>query len=287
MTKEEYLSQSIIQDFTEWIGPRLDNSGFFSHQYIDAKSKNTLKFDSIYSAYSNYNWKFKFYDPITKSNKTGSSFAHSESELNKLSGALKIAINNKSNSDCKELCNAILEWGLGQGSAYIKNKKIIDLEPNISHSLKIRSAVLNLNEIDLDDVTLYEKIKINAGFTKIYSTIVDDFIIYDSRVGSALCMIIRDFCTRNNINKLPEELKFAWENGKTSNPNYRDRRNPNNANYFFPKLNKINWIPMNIKASWLLRAVLDLNPKSEFCSLPPNQRMRALEAAFFMIGYSI
>lgn len=287
MNKKEYLNTPIVKEFIEWIGPKLSSSGKFRHHYIDAKTKDKLNFDSIYSAYRDYSWRFKYFDPITKSNISGNSFSDSERELNKLSVALKIAIENKSDNECKELCNAILEWGLGKGSAYKNNMNLIDKEENISQSLNYRSTILDLNKIDLDDKLSYNSIKINAGFTKIYSTIVDNFIIYDSRVGSALCLLIRNFCTQKNIIDLPEALTFGWENGKTSNPIYRNRRNPNNASYSFPKLNKRNWLNMNVKASWLSKSILDSNPESDFNLLPPNQRIRALEAAFFMIGYSI
>ena len=34
----------------------------------------------------------------------------------------------------------------------------------------------------------------NSGFTKIYSLYIDDFIIYDSRVGAALGFLVRCYC---------------------------------------------------------------------------------------------
>ena len=64
-------------------------------------------------------------------------------------------------------------------------------------------------DIDLEEFTKSDII-MNSGFTKIYSLIVQDFIIYDSRVGAALGLLIKCFCEDKQKEKIPEELRFAW-----------------------------------------------------------------------------
>ena len=46
-----------------------------------------------------------------------------------------------------------------------------------------------------------------------------------------------------------------------------------------------NHIENNLKANWLLKAVLSY--PSKFKNIPKKQQLRALEAALFMIGYEV
>jgi hypothetical protein len=285
MTKQEYLKNPSVREFVKWIRPKLSVKNSFIHSYTDAKSKVIYNFDSIYDAYEKYKWQFSLLSPDSNLEVTGKSFDESTNQLRLLSIGLKGSINSKNKDSCKKYCKGILQWGLGSGNAYKNNCKYLDNNLiNTTHVLKIWSEVLNLNDIDLSDKIIYKGIKINAGFTKIYSVIVNDFIIYDSRVGAALCMLVREFCKESNINDVPKELCFAWDNGKTDNPAHKFRRNPDKGNYKFPKLKNNNWIEMNVKASWLLKEILE-GGNSKFRSL--SDPLRSLEAALFMIGYQI
>jgi len=53
-------------------------------------------------------------------------------------------------------------------------------------------------------------VRMNAGFTKIHALMLDDFVIYDSRVGAALGLLVRNFLTEKDIAYLPEVLHFAY-----------------------------------------------------------------------------
>lgn len=132
----------------------------------------------------------------------------------------------------------------------------------------------------------------NSGFTKIYSLIVHDFVIYDSRVGAALGLLVRNFCEETGRVKTPEELRFAWgakRRGASVNTKITDNpRNPSYKGYKFPILtnNTKLHINNNIRANWLLKEVLQ-RTTSKFNMLDENLRLRALEAALFMIGYDV
>ena len=94
----------------------------------------------------------------------------------------------------------------------------------------------------------------NSGFTKIYSLYINDFIIYDSRVGAALCYLVKLYCIEQKQGGVPSSLKFAY--GDARNPEVN--RNPNSDIYKFSKLDrgKIH-IECNLKANWLLKEVLN------------------------------
>jgi hypothetical protein len=130
----------------------------------------------------------------------------------------------------------------------------------------------------------------NSGFTKIYSLYIDDFIIYDGRVGAALGLLVRMFCEDSKFKAVPVELAFAWGKGKESiyQNSCENRRNPSKESYRFPELlnNSKRHIENNIRANWLLREIID-KTKSKFSNLDNSIQMRALEAALFMIGYDV
>ena len=63
-----------------------------------------------------------------------------------------------------------------------------------------------MTPLDIKD----EIIIMNSGFTKIYSLYINDFIIYDSRVGAALCYLVKLYCIEQKQGGVPSLLKFAY-----------------------------------------------------------------------------
>ena len=162
--------------------------------------------------------------------------------------------------------NALLE-------SYAKRLKASIRNNDNEACLMKAEEVLTRDSLDIKD----EIIIMNSGFTKIYSLYINDFIIYDSRVGAALCYLVKLYCIEQKQGGVPSSLKFAY--GDARNPEVN--RNPNSDIYKFSKLDrgKIH-IECNLKANWLLKEVLNF-PECQF------KDMRSLEAALFMIGYAI
>ena len=143
---------------------------------------------------------------------------------------------------------------------------------------------LNPKNVNLTDD--FSEILMNSGFTKIYSLLMDNFVIYDSRVGAALGLIIKEFLTEKNILKIPKELNFAYGNARPTkgDNNTKNKRNPSTETYKFSVLrnNNIHHTINNIKANWLLREIADNSIFKQ-----EENPIRTLEAALFMIGYSV
>lgn len=51
--------------------------------------------------------------------------------------------------------------------------------------------------------------RFNAGITKVYSLVLEDFIIYDSRVAATLGWLVATFC-RAGAREVPDALRFPW-----------------------------------------------------------------------------
>jgi hypothetical protein len=142
-------------------------------------------------------------------------------------------------------------------------------------------------------------LNLDSGTTKIYSLLAKNFIIYDSRVGAALCMLVRAWHGVNlsKENELTEALKFTWGSARKKIDGNRttETRDPNNGKrprllnfYEAKKIDPIKRFSDNVHSSWLLSTILEKNEAcGGFISLAENQRIHAFESALFMIGYSV
>lgn len=268
MNRTEFLQDDNVKCFIEWFARKTESE--FIHEYETKKPKKKYSFISIYDAYRKYEWKGKTLEENNKS-------------LFLWSKELKRSVENGDEKLCKDICFKILEWGgvLNNNESKIRNN--LDIINTLKH------ARLKLSEDTIKDKDYYMDLFMGGGFSKIYSLYLDDFIIYDSRVSSALCYLVRKYCECENIMFIPEKLKFSYSFGRT-----KAHRSPNTDVYKFigcngSKNESVNkrfvYITSNIKASWLLKEVA--GKSSKFNLLPESERLRALEAALFMIGYEI
>ena len=207
----------------------------------------------------------------------------SKKVLDECSNKLRTSLYINDDEACFLACRQILEWG------GVTNKNI-DRISRMKNRCDYFKYVIKVLEIDNDlEDYINTDIIMNSGFTKIYSLIVEDFVIYDSRVGAALGLLVKYFCEETKKEKIPEELRFAWGiKRKTLYGQIAENpRNPSNQIYKFPLINnsKIH-IMNNNRANWLLKEILN-KTNSKFHYLDEGMALRALEAALFMIGYEV
>ena len=270
MREKEYLALPAVNDFISWLENILDTPQSFVHGYYHKKKRKRYDFDNLFSAYESYDWDRDY-------------------TIEELSDILMKSIVESDEKSCEDTCYKILEWG------GVKNKgnkdRISALSPNVCTYLL---AVQKRLEMDLPSseystpemhmTSGFPKIHMTSGFSKIYSACNDQYMIYDSRVGAALGLLVRKFCEDKDLKNVPCELQFAWTNGRGE-----QERNPNHGRYEFPKLRsnkKGEYLGHNIRANWLMSEVAK-STKSNFARLEPHFRLRALEQALFMIGYDI
>ncbi|MDR1687821.1 MAG: hypothetical protein LBS21_04325 [Clostridiales bacterium] len=277
MTKKEYLESENVKSFIEWFCKRLnapaEEEALFNHCYHHVRDNKDFTFNSLSSALNQYCWR-------------GKSFKETEEELKIISNQLKDFVESEekfNDAECFCVCEKILKWG-----GISRYGTISEWEQNnvLCKNLKRIKEIINSN-FDLDNDYYFEiKGYVNAGFSQILSLFVDEFIIYDSRVGSALCAFVRDFCIEKG-KSIPKELNFSWVIMRGENPN---KRCPNTSSHKFTRLrDKDNYLLNNIKANWLLSEVVKRDT-GEFGKLEQAKKgggLRALEAALFMVGYNI
>lgn len=292
-TKLEYLGSQDVIDFINWLNGSMTS---FIHSYIQERTKAEWRCTSLYDAFHHYDWPYSFQDRSGRILESkmfkGRSYHESAEALAYIKSELVTAIENGKTKDASNACLMILEWGGVLGTASRGNwKKVIDLNDDlIPYLIEVKAY------FESDDISLAQnrqshfvkingkktKIIMNAGFTKIYSILCTDFIIYDGRVGAALGLLVREFLESKNYSAIPNVLEFRFGNAKTKSVN----RNPSSDNFKFSAFNNSDALHTNsnLMANWVIER---LNLGQQLGFKESSDPTRAFEAALFMIGYRV
>lgn len=293
MNKNTFLQDSNVGEFITWIKSHIDNDKPFYHEFLIRKTKKTWNCSSIHDAYEKYEWAFNFTDYISGNKIKGNSFTKTRDFLINLSAKAKKALQENNSDMLRKSCLNALAWG----GVLNRNKEIIDQ----LHSKKLlidyflySMNFLNVNTFNSENQWefIHNGINhkyMNAGFTKLYSLLIDDFIIYDGRVGAAMGLFVNKFCREQKLDAIPKDLLFVYGRSRDKyNKTKLDRRDPSHGNYKFPSLNGKKdtdlHILNNMKANWICSRLAD---ETKFNKLDSDLRLLAIESGLFMIGYDI
>ena len=279
MLKNTYLNNSDVNAFINWLSNEL-NQKSLTHSYT-LPNKTTLTFQGLDDAFNKYNWPFNFSDP-TGAVHTGQTFTASTSSLATIAWGLNANSTNDS-AICDWACVVMMWGGVTNGNVAWLRSNVVGLAKEIDTVRKILAG----ND---DDFTYLKPIRrFNAGMTKVYSLLVPDFIIYDSRVAASLAWLVATWCISAGKVSVPDELAFPCMPPKEGdNPKIRKSRNPSCNSLQFPDMNgnvrrHAKW---NMRASWILKECLVRSSNTVFHQQKAND-LRALEAALFMWGYDL
>lgn len=296
MNRQEYLNQLIVNDFVNWIVSKEKNGGnWLEHSYKVSRrnagryfnphytQNNTYELSSLIDAFDKYYWNSEDFD-------------RNRETLELLQKEIRELIRSEiiNNEDILKRCIKIFQWG----GINNNTNTIINLRNGTSDQLKNGVQNLSLDQ-NLDDINYLNDF--NSGLTKVYSLLIDDFIIYDSRVGAALGFLVSKFYSDTIREFKPDEFKqlnFPWANAKeTGNANaIRKNRNPSTTSELtFPSINGIHktvrerWQFNNIRSSWLVTEIVNRLNKNNSTDDSNNFQWdsRKFEAALFMIGYTV
>lgn len=261
MNRQEYINDQYVISFSNWIEDKLNDN--FMHHYDNQQRHEKWSCNSIFNAFEKYKW-------------GGLTFDEVQVFFDRVTDSIEVAINNQDEKLLKKQLIDIIEWG-----GIKKVSKSIQNRSNIIDFVMEKKEQLNLDTYDTNTKSRF--IEMGSGYSKIYSFLIQNFIIYDSRVGAALCYLVRLFCEHCDINKIPEVLAFRWQVAENKYIN----RDPSNDKLIFQKYYNSSpnqYLITNIKASWLLANIIS-STTTNFNNL--ENPVRALEAALFMIGYEL
>lgn len=272
-TDSEYVSQ-----FINFLGKIVSGERNIFCDYTPKKDKqNQFIITSFREGLERYRW-------------GGKSFEDTQHTVSNLSSKLNLAVDEKNEHLMLQAALSILEWGqVYRGCidwllTHSESRQLIEV---ITDSSKIIDGTLS---IPTDDFTsLFDKggvYRCNSGTTKIFSFCSNKSIIYDGRVACAIGMLVHDFLKESRIPFIPEDLNFLMDaaqrnTSKYTNPEYSFASKTDSANALF------NQAISNLKINLILQKLIQNSGASILGFTSTQDKMRAIEASMFMIGYEV
>lgn len=218
MRRNDYLKGDVAR-FCEWLSQRLGGQPI--HFSITG---NYRQFSTLVDALNAYSWpqkkvsgrpnpdgKYPYIHPTVPTLAAKSTLADNTAVLDVIQKALRTAYFNvpATNDTLSGAVAATLHWGgVYKATRYGGNKPW--LAQNHVNLLSILQDVVNDHALG-DDESGVTALRFNAGMTKVYSLLIDDFIIYDSRVAAALAWLALKWWTAvegKPQSQLHEHLRF-------------------------------------------------------------------------------
>ena len=279
VNKEDFLKDDKVKEFIKFIAAKwesgLDFEVGIKHKGKKAIYKYTTNLKEVFETYS---WQYSINTELEIPygiEKTGFTLMDSEKVLD--FSKSKLLVNGKINPnliDLKDATEITLKWG-GVFTKGNKNKVTdisYDLKKDYEEVLKKWKEINDNNSVFSPKDNL--EFTSNAGFTKIYSLLLSDFVIYDSRVSVALAYLI-EICFGEAI---PEILRIYIPDSQVADKTKRQVNTAFKSTY--QKDSKHFY--SNVISSILLKQTLKLINEND-----TSVKLRDLEAALFMIGYDI
>ena len=296
MNKQKYLKDN--EEFIEYLAKVIAGKIDINHTYDDrflAKRKKESKreFKTLEDAFNKYYWP-----------EPDDGYKKNYGLLQGLSKGIRTAYakQDPEESEVKEEVAKILLWGAGkeQASLYKFNMEWIEKRKKDNNTIIdiLKEAEKQYNDFEFGKFDR-TSLRSNAGFTKVYALLFDEFIIYDSRVAAALGLLVVKYFDSHKNNLLPDDLNFAWSPAAGN-----DNRNPSSKMYKFDRLynNNTKHITSNWRANVIIRQAIDDAINNYGCrwvldgsdtanidlkKADYSGAMRRVEAALFMLGKDI
>ena len=206
--------------------------------------------------------------------------------LNALKSLICSAVEAGDRDAVRKACSAVLKWGGDRSGGKVGAKPFLwQLNDELSAYLTRIREVLSLDNGGFDRIG--EVKCMNAMMTKIHALLADDGLpIYDSRVAGAAGALVELYRqnTGQNWSYIPDELNFpSTDKKRTARQLTPNAMLPDHL-YYNQAGTTTKWAKAKIRLGRVMRDTLAANPKL-FESELPGDRMHALEATFFMIGY--
>ena len=265
MNRSTYLADPYVRSFIEWATHFVTGEWGLVHSWESGKSEHFCC-ETLFDAYSDYNWKDRNFE------NTAILLAGFRLKLRKATTLDSPTYEDK--IMFLKVAKDVMQWG-----GINNNQSLCDLGENSLEQLKSNAKLLRPDTADTDKLSGFKYM--NAGYSKIYSLIVDDLPIYDSRVACTLASLILLFCNEKSLSVVPPNLYLGVPQGKGEKVN----RFPSLGHLTLRKIQGAQYTlhaKSNVMAAWILG---ELAQKGKFAALPRERRVDALQSALFMIGY--
>ena len=261
-----YLDDSNVRCFLAWADPLASGERLIRHRW-DSPKWGQWECETLFGAYRTYCWRVTTVLPGDSTPRRGCSYQDTVDVLDDLKQQLR---QGKENNPVRfvEAARAVARWGQVRSSALSEESLTMLAET---------AALLDPAEADLNRLSGVRLM--NASLSEIYSLLLDDFPIYDSRVACALASLVCLWSEESGRTEVPKLLRLRLPPSRGTKS-----RNPSRGPHVFPRIgNPRRYAESNVMAAWLLDALAE---KPRFSELG-RDGLRAIQSAMFMIGYTV
>ncbi|HDS1683129.1 TPA: hypothetical protein QEM39_004741 [Pseudomonas putida] len=276
-----YKDRAEVNAFIEWLAELLGSNKDVKHEYTNRQTAKHWQFCNLHDAYEQYEW---HHSGVPHLNISAGSCADSNA------AALEALAADLGAAACDDTMLRGTQATMSWGGVSARNNQWLE-ENRVGLAVMIEQVAQVLRQGNLDSPKFCSDLRFNAGMTKVYSLICENFIIYDSRVAAALGWLVMRYCSERKLTALPEGLRFPWAPAKEAqNATAPKNRDPGNEHEFkFPRLRRGHHHALwNMRASWVLSEALahPLAQGSRFHE-GAGKPVRKLEMGLFMMGYDL
>jgi hypothetical protein len=286
--RNAFYADQQVADFTQWLAQHADglsiNLNFKSTKFVPGGL--CVQVIGLPQALDSYIWKSEGTD--------AGNWIQTAALLAQFRIALRAAMAANDDEAAFSASDKIIKWG---GD---RNPKVgaIPFLRKLAQSKGLVSYLANASDsFALDTATLEGKLsvlKMNSMLTKVHALAsIDGLPIYDSRVAAAIASLVEMWrCAHSRTAEtLPPALAFP---ATLANRTVRDFHEAAAAPglIYYSQANEArtarSWSEAKIRLGWVMQKVLALRPEL-FAGVAGTdvQRMHALEASLFMVGYDV
>jgi hypothetical protein len=282
MNRTEFLQQPEVKGFTDWLAATLPQRqiqlNVRASKFVPGGIQETTCFADLVPHH--YCWR--------ATGLTTGDWAESCVKTGTLSADLRTAVQANDAVATLTACIAILEWGGERNALKGARPFLTALGPNICHYIAQAHQEMALDTANL--CTGFQAVQImNSMLTKVhafYST--EGLPIYDSRVSAAAAALVEFWRRQSDTRQLPDTLCFPLAGGSQKPQHkltclFEQPLTPGTLLYTVQSTPQ-RWASAKVRLAWVMAETLRKSP-ALFAGQP--DRMRAMEASLFMVGYDL
>ena len=286
MNKEEFLASPDVAEFTDWLAKHCGSLSIKLNIKPSRFVPGGIHADVTgLDLLQHYRWR-------TRDSETGD-WQETRLYLHELGDALKQAVASRDEDKVLDACRRILTWGGNRNDAKgaMPFLRALHAEGKLAHYLDRSRQVLAL-DVAVIDSSKPQAAKMNSMLTKVHALASHDGLpIYDSRVAAAIAALVELWRRLHGkaSGPLPPELAFpAIPSDRSVHRLFPDARSPGVLSYApaAASTTAAEWCGAKIRLGWLMAAMLKKAP-GLFAGEAAHDRMHAVEASLFMIGYEV
>lgn len=298
MDRRTFLNQPDVSAFVTWLVdglPKLKVRLRFAHsQFVTGGIDQEVV--GIEAVLAHYRWRARWFDKRTSEWIVSDDWVTTRTSLARLGRWLRESVANGDEASAGAAAHEVLRWGGVRGA-------IPFIDGKVRHNAWCAYLIELAPFFELDGQHTLESLharnvqRFDSGLTKIHALLdITGSPIYDSRVGAALAMLYEMFRREAGFQvETPAASRFPVGQARGAqirNPGELGLGYAVSPQFYTPQVQYHDWARWQLRAGWIIRAVLEASELFANESVSEGQggiaaRCHAFEAALFMIGYDL